>query len=120
MVALPSLTKNLSYNQSMIKKITLTLLMTFGLAYAVETEPAKNSHNCIGKTTTCKQMTYHFTNDDDDIVYLYQDFAGYWHIYGDDVHDLDEKTLAGLLRNADAQQNQSDLNDRNKFNEVLF
>ena len=98
----------------------MTLLLTLGLANGVEVDPAKNSHNCVGKTTSCKQMTYHFVNDNNDIVYLYQDFAGYWHIYGDDVHDLDEKTLANLLKNADTQQNQSDLSNRNKFNEILF
>lgn len=103
----------------MIKKITLTLLMILGPSYAVESDPAKHSDGCLGKTTTCNQMTYHFI-DGEDVIYLYQDYAGYWHIYGDDVHELDNKTLSSLLENADIQQNQSDLSNRNKFNELLF
>ena len=103
----------------MIKKITLITLITIGFCYGVESESAKHTQNCVGKQTDCPQMTYHFSGDDD-TVYLYQDFAGYWHIYGDDAHDLDESQLASLLKNADTQQKQSDLSQRNKFNELLF
>lgn len=103
----------------MIKKITLITLITIGFCYGVESKSAKHTQNCVGKQTDCPQMTYHFS-DGDDTVYLYQDFAGYWHIYGDDAHDLDESQLASLLKNADTQQKQSDLSQRNKFNELLF
>ena len=103
----------------MIKKITLITLLTIGFSYGVESESAKHTQNCVGKQTDCPQMTYHFL-DDDDTVYLYQDVAGYWYIYGSNAHDLDKSQLASLLKNAHTQQNQSDLSQRNKFNELLF
>ena len=103
----------------MTKIITFSLLMTMSIAFAVESDPAKRSYGCLGKTTDCAQMTYHF-NDGNNTTYFYQDYAGYWHIYGEEVHNMDESQLSNLLRIADEQQNQSDLNTRTKFNDVSF
>jgi hypothetical protein len=105
---------NLNYNINMIKKTLVLITLLNTSSFAVETDPAKHTQGCYGKTTDCPQMTYHH-HDGDKAIYLYQDYAGYWHIYGDDVHDLDSSYLSTLLEKADAQQNQDNLSLRNKF-----